>query len=312
MSKINKIRVNGLEIALFERNNDDFFCLTNMFNSQDGEQHIKNWMKNKNTLEFLAAWESIHNPNFNMVEFDLIKNEAGVNRFLMSVKQWVERTGAIGIESKSGRYGGTYAHSDIAMEFAMWISPQFKLLVIQEYRLLKSRESNIYNIEWNFRRFLSKANYSLQTDAIKENLIPLFRGSHSQEFIVYAEEADLLNIAVFGITAKEWRDKYAEHQNMCSNIRDCANLHQLNVLANLEATNSLLIRNNIPKEKRLLILKEEAKKQLESLSKLTYDYQAIQSPNLKYSNSQITESAPISFGEVMSTIAKSGKPKTDQ
>jgi len=234
------LKVQEIEIAILKQGSEDFICLTDMVRNLDGDQLIKNWLRNKNTLEFLGAWEKLYNPSFNLVEFDLIKNEAGTNRFLMSVKQWVIRTGGIGMVSKTGRHGsGTYAHKDIAFEFGMWISPEFKLLLIKEYQLLKSKEVESTHLEWTIRRLISKVNYVIHTDSIKNFRIPELELSKVQELYIYAEEADILNLALFGKTAKQWREENLEEAKKGRNIRDFADIHQLIVLANLETHNAL-------------------------------------------------------------------------
>ena len=202
------IKVQEIEISLVRLGTEDYISLTDMVRDVEGDQLIKNWLRNKNTLEFLAAWEKLYNPNFNLVEFDQIRLEAGTNRFLMSVKQWVSRTGGIGIISKTGRHGsGTYAHKDIAFEFGMWISPEFKLLLIKEYQLLKSADNQRQNLEWDVRRLISKTNYVIQTDSIKQFRLPELQLSKGAEQYIYAEEADVLNLALFGKTAKQWREE---------------------------------------------------------------------------------------------------------
>lgn len=283
--KTKKISVKGVEISVLGDGNIDFISLTDLIKSiQDGEQLIKNWLRNKNTIEFLGIWEQLNNSNFNLVEFDLIKKESGTNRFLMSVNQWVTKTGAIGIRATTGRYGGTYAHKDIAFEFCTWISPEFKLLLIKEFQRLKEYESELLNSEWSYKRFLSKVNYRIHTDSVKENIVSLKKLSPKQESIVYANEADILNLALFGMTAKEWRQKHANQTEICDNIRECANVHQLTVLANLESLNARLIRENRTNQERFITLRSEAIKQLESLSKISYNYVTIQSPHLKYTS----------------------------
>ena len=221
---------------------------------------IFKWLSNKNTIEFLGVWEKIYNPNFNYTEFGVIMQEAGVNRFTMSVKQWIKRTNAIGIVAKTGRYGGTYAHKDIAFELGTWISPEFKLLIIREFQRLKEIESNQYNLEWNVKRILSKANYYIHTDAIKNFILP--QKDYDKEWIIYAEEADLLNVALFKCTAKDWREANPELAEKGMNIRDIASINELAVLSNLETLNAEMISNEIDKTDRYKRLKQISEYQL--------------------------------------------------
>ena len=223
---------------------------------------IFKWLSNKNTIEFLGVWEKIYNPNFNYTEFGVIMQEAGVNRFTMSVKQWIERTNAIGIIAKAGRYGGTYAHKDIAFELGTWISPEFKLLVIREFQRLKEIESNQYNLEWNVKRILSKANYHIHTDAIKNYILPQKDYDKDKEWLIYAEEADLLNVALFKCTAKDWREANPELAKKGMNIRDIACINELAVLSNLETLNAEMISNGIDKADRYKRLREISEYQL--------------------------------------------------
>jgi len=228
---------------------------------------IFKWLSNKNTIEFLGVWEKIYNPDFNYTEFGAIMQEAGVNRFTMSVKKWVAKTNAIGIVSKAGRYGGTYAHKDIAFELGTWISPEFKLLVIREFQRLKEIENNKYNLEWNVVRILSKTNYHLQTDAVQNYILPKKNYKKDMEWLVFAEEADLLNVALFKCTAKDWRDINHEHGKRGLNIRDFASINELAILSNIESINSNMIRKGISKNERFLELNEIAEYQLKVLNK---------------------------------------------
>ena len=228
---------------------------------ENGTSIIENWLRNKNTLEFLSVWEEIYNPAFNSLEFEGIKSEAGLNRFAISVKQWIAKTNAIGLIAKAGRYGGTFAHRDIAFEFASWISPKFKLYLIKEFQRLKTEESQTKALEWNLSRNLARINYKIHTDAIKENLVPV-QLSTQVASKTYATEADLLNVALFGITAKQWRD---QHQDEKGNIRDHAAIEQLVVLSNLESINAELIRQGISQPERLRALNATAIAQMRSL-----------------------------------------------
>jgi hypothetical protein len=261
MAKGKKITVQGTEITLLKENSEEFISLTDMLKAKDGDFFISDWLRNRNTLEFLGIWESINNPDFNYGEFATIKSQAGLNSFKISVKELVEKTKAIGLKATAGRYGGTYAHVDIAFEFGMWISPGFKIYLIKEYKRLKEDENNRHNLEWNFQRTLAKVNYHIHTDAIKENLIPE-EITRNQAAIIYANEADVLNMALFGKTAKQWRDANPDKKG---NIRDFANLEQLVVLSNMESTNALLIHQGLMQSERLLQLNQMAISQMKSL-----------------------------------------------
>ena len=259
-----KIKVKGTEIVVFSQKTEDFISLTDIAKHRDSERSnyiIQNWMRNRSTIEFIGLWEQIHNPNFKGIEFDAFKNEAGSNSFTLTPQRWISATNAIGIISKSGRYGGTYAHQDIAFEFASWISAEFKLYLLKEFQRLKQEERTQQNLEWNVSRALAKVNYHIHTDAIKENLIPENISKSKRKFI-YADEADLLNIALFGKTAKEWRE---ENPGLKGNIRDYAALEQLVVLSNMESYNSELIRMKISSADRLKKLNKIAIDQMKVL-----------------------------------------------
>lgn len=262
----NTINANGVEIRINTTNETDYLSLTDIARKRDEENPryiIQNWMRNRSTVSFLGLWEELNNPNFKRVEFDAFKNEAGDNGFVLTPQRWIKATNAIGIIAKSGRYGGTYAHSDIAFEFASWISPEFKLYIIKDYQRLKSDESHTKAIEWNVKREIAKTNYRIHTDAIKENLIPPTL-SKSQISLTYASEADVINIALFGVTAKQWRQIHPESKG---NIRDSATIEQLIVLANLESLNAVLIADGISQAERLFRLNQIAIFQLQSLWK---------------------------------------------
>ncbi len=262
MAKSRVIQVNELPITVVTENETDFISLTDMTSSfKEGSGLIGKWITNKNTLEYLGVWEKINNRNFNYPEFGVIGQEAGTNRFMMSVGQWLERTNSMGMIVKSGRYGGTFAHKDIAFHFAMWLSPEFQIYLINEFQRLKDEENNRLKLEWNFQRTLSKVNYLIHTDAIKENLIPK-EITKQQASVVYANEADLLNVALFGITSKEWREK---NSTLKGNIRDNASLEQLVVLSNMESINALLIRQGLQQTERLVQLNKVAITQMKSL-----------------------------------------------
>jgi len=262
MSKKSKINVQGTAVTILSQNENDFISLTDMVKNFDGGSSlIENWLKNKDTILFLGVWEQINNPNFNSIEFEGIKNEAGVNSFYLSAKKWIEKTNAIGVIAKPGRYGGTFAHKDIAFEFGSWLSPEFKLYLIKEFQRLKEDENRRLSLEWNLNRTLSKINYRIHTDAIKEHIIPQ-NITTKQAGLVYANEADVLNMALFGKTAQQWRK---ENSSLKGNIRDFATIEQLLVMANIESMNAEFIRMEIPQNERLLKLNQIAITQLKSL-----------------------------------------------
>lgn len=263
MAKNKKIEIEGKEISIITNQKDDYISLTDMAKSQMQEAIIIKWLSLKSTIEYLGEWEKLYNPDFNYTEFGTIRNTAGSNNFVLSVKNWLEHTNAIGLSAKAGRYGGTFAHKDIAFHFGMWISPKFQLLLVREYQRLKEDESNRNHLEWSFQRTLAKVNYRIHTDAIKGNLIPK-EITKQQTIFVYANEADLLNVALFGITAKEWRDKNPKAKG---NIRDDATIEQLVVLSNMESINALLIQQGLSQSDRLLQLNAVAISQMKSLLK---------------------------------------------
>lgn len=267
--KSDTLHVQGINVGIYtEDYQNEYISLTDIAryrNSDDPRFAIQNWMRNRNTIEFLGLWETLHNPNFNRVQFDTFKNEAGLNRFVMTPSKWIDLTGAIGIITKAGRYGsGTYAHSDIAMEFASWISSEFKLYLMKDYRRLKYDENSRLSLSWNLNREISKLNYRVHTDAIQQNLVPSELTKEQQSY-VYADEADVLNVALFGMTAAQWR---AQNQDKKGNIRDYASIQQLLVLANLESYNALLIEQHQPQSSRLQSLRDMTIKQLQTLSAL--------------------------------------------
>ncbi|MDO9230863.1 MAG: KilA-N domain-containing protein [bacterium] len=263
MPKKTKIIVKGSEITIVKYHGDDYISLTDMVrNFEDGSVLIEKWLRNKNTVEFIGIWEQINNPNFNSPEFGGIMNEAGFNRFTLSVKKWVEKTNAIGLIAKTGRFdSGTFANKDIAFEFGSWLSAEFKLYLIKEFQRLKADEASSLKLEWSFQRTLAKINYRIHTEAIKEKLIPL-ELTKGQINMKYANEADLLNVALFGITAKMWRDK---NTKLAGNIRDYASIEQLVVLSNLESINALLIHDGMPSKDRIQKLNSTAIIQMKSL-----------------------------------------------
>jgi hypothetical protein len=265
MGKNLKMEVKGTEISIFQGEREAYISLTDIARYKDStstDDIIKNWMRNRNTIELLGFWEHIYNPNFNPVEFDGFRKQAGLNSFVLTPKRWIEATNAIGIVSKSGRYGGTFAHKDIAFEFASWISIEFKLYIIKEFQRLKEEENNRQKLDWNLQRTLAKVNYAIHTDAIKETLIP--KRIFVQPSFVYASEADMLNLALFGKTAADWR---AENPDAKGNIRDEATLEQLVVLSNLESINAVLIRQGLGISDRLIQLNQIAITQMTSLVK---------------------------------------------
>lgn len=267
MTIVNRsIDVKGLTIrAKLSSKGDDYISLTDIakYEDEDNPRYIiQNWMRNRSTVDYLAIWEELHNPNFNRVEFEAVTKNAGRNAFVMTPQKWIDSTNAIGIISKSGRYGGTYAHSDIAFEFASWISAEFKLYIIKDYQRLKQAESDHLSLDWSARREIAKTNYKVHTDAIKEHIIDEKLPARYVNY-TYANEADLINVALFGMTAKDWRDKHPKEKG---NIRDLANLPQLIILANLEMLNAEFIKAGLPQRERLQKLHDIAVSQLKSIS----------------------------------------------
>jgi hypothetical protein len=264
MAKNKTINVKGTEIVVISSNEDDFISITDIARHKDSQHTdtiIQNWMRNRNTIELLGFWEMLYNPNFKPIEFEGFRKQAGLNSFVMTPKKWIENTNAIGITSKSGRYGGTFAHRDIALEFASWISIEFKLFLLKEFQRLKADENDRLKLEWNLQRTLAKVNYHIHTDAIKENLIPASLTKEQINF-VYANEADMLNMALFGKTARQWRDAHPKAEG---NIRDTATIEQLVVLSNLESINAVLIHQGIAQSERLVQLNKIAITQMKSL-----------------------------------------------
>ena len=255
-----EINVDNQIINYIKIDNEDYISITDMLKSKNGNFFVTDWLRNRNTIEFLGIWEELHNPNFNYGEFAIIKSQAGLNSYKISVKEWVEKTKAIGITSKAGRYGGTYAHKDIAFEFGMWISPKFKLLLIKEFERLKKEEQK--QLEWSAKRELSKINYRIHTDAIRNRLIPI-KLTKEQVNCIYAEEADVLNMALFGTTAKEWKNN---NPDLKGNIRDYASINELICLANLENLNSVFINDGIKQSIRLERLNNIAISQMKILN----------------------------------------------
>jgi len=256
------IEVHGTSVAVLSGKDGDYISLTDMLKAKDGEFFIADWLRNRNTVEFLGIWESVFNPDFNYGEFATIKSQAGLNSYKISVKEWVEKTNAIGLKATPGRYGGTFAHPDIAFEFGMWISPEFKIYLVKEFRRLKDDENRRLSLAWNLNRTLSKLNYRIHTDAIKAHLIPP-EVTPAQAAITYATEADLLNVALFGQTSKQWRE---QNPKLDGNMRDHATIEQLLVLANIEGMNAEFIHMALPQSDRLKRLNQIAIRQMQTLS----------------------------------------------
>lgn len=257
-----KIKIKDTEITVVKVQDVEYICLTDMMKAKDGDFFVTDWLRNRNTLEYIGIWEQINNPGFNYGEFAIIRNKSGLNNFKISVKEFVAKTNAVSLQAKAGRYGGTYAHKDIALEFAMWISPEFKIYLILEFQRLKEEEQK--QIGWTAKRELTKINYRIHTDAIKHNLIPK-ELTPAETSIVYANEADVLNVALFGITAKQWRDENSELQG---NIRDYASIIELICLANLENLNAVFINDNVPQHERLIRLNKIAIQQMRILQEV--------------------------------------------
>lgn len=251
--------VKGIEIRTRKINSEDYICISDMLKAKDGDFFITDWLRNRNTLEYLGIWEQVFNPDFNCGEFAIIKSHAGLNSFKISVKEWVESTHAIGITASAGRYGGTYAHRDIALEFGMWINPEFKIYLIKEFQRLKAEEQK--QLGWSAKRELAKMNYRIHTDAIKQNLIPPKLNSRKAS-LIYADEADVLNVAMFGMTAQEWRSANPDKKG---NIRDYASINELICLANMENLNSVMIGEQTPQSERLKKLNRIAIHQMQIL-----------------------------------------------
>lgn len=251
--------VKGIEIRTKRINSEDYICISDMLKAKDGDFFITDWLRNRNTLEYLGIWEQVFNPDFNCGEFAIIKSHAGLNSFKISVKEWVESTHAIGITASAGRYGGTYAHRDIALEFGMWINPEFKIYLIKEFQRLKAEEQK--QLGWSAKRELAKLNYRIHTDAIKQNLIPPELDSRKAS-LIYADEADVLNVAMFGMTAQEWRSANPDKKG---NIRDYASINELICLANMENLNSVMIGEQTPQSERLKKLNRIAIHQMQIL-----------------------------------------------
>jgi len=257
-----KIKVLGVEISVISKGERDYISLTDMLRAKDGDFFISDWLRNRNTIEFLGAWEQINNPDFNYGEFAIIKSQSGLNSYKISVKEWAEKTGATGLRATAGRYGGTFAHKDIAFEFGMWISPQFKLYLIKEFQRLKHDENERLVSGWDTKRMLTRINYKIHTDAVRESIVIPQKLSRKDANRTYAYEADVLNMALFGLTAKDWKDA---NKKKDGNMRDYADVTQLVCLANLESLNATFIRMGMTQRERLLNLNETAITQMKSL-----------------------------------------------
>lgn len=254
-----KITVQNTEVNVVKINGEDYICLTDMLRAKDGDFFITDWLRNRNTLEYIGIWEKVYNPDFNYGEFAIIRNQSGLNSFKISVKEFVARTDAVSVRAKAGRYGGTYAHKDIAFEFAMWISPEFKVYIVKEFQRLKEEEQKL--IGWTAKRELSKINYRIHTDAVKHNLVPA-EITKAQASVIYANEADVLNVAMFGMTAKQWRDA---NPGLKGNIRDYASINELICLSNMENLNAVFIGQGMPQQERLMKLNQIAIHQMSVL-----------------------------------------------
>jgi hypothetical protein len=257
-----KIIVKDTEVTILQIQNEDYLCVTDMIRAKDGDFFVSDWLRNRNTLEYIGIWEQVYNSNFNYGEFAIIRNQAGLNSFKISVKEFVERTNAIGLQAKAGRYGGTYAHKDIAFEFAMWISPEFKIYIVKEFQRLKEHEQE--KIGWSAKRELAKINYHIHTDAVKRNLVPA-ELTLQQINIIYANEADVLNVALFGITAKQWRET---NPDLRGNIRDYAGINELICLSNMENLNAVFINEGLSQKERLIKLNQIAIQQMKVLQEV--------------------------------------------
>lgn len=275
MTQKRTIQVKGTTISvLLNLNQNDYICLTDMAKGfEEGPRLIEKWLNNKSTIDFLGVWEQLNNPNFKTPEFGGIRMEAGSNRFYMSVNKFIERTGAIGLFAKAGRYGGTYAHKDIAYHFGMWLSPEFNLLVVKEFQRLVEAENNPLILQWDITRILSKTNYQIHTDAIKDNILPQLSIDKKKEYLIYASEADMLNLALFGCRAKDWEMRNPKLAEKGFNLRDTATINQLIVLSNMEVMNAEMIKRGVERIERFNILQQMAIEELESLNKTSVEQQ---------------------------------------
>lgn len=290
MSKVQKIIVDSIPVSIYTKDNEDYICLTDMVSAKKGDARaadvIKNWLRSIATIEFMGTWETLYNPNFKMVEYDHFRRSAGVPSFTLSVNGWVENTNAIGIFSKAGKNGGTYAHRDIALEFGSAISPVFKIYLYKEYQRLKEVESNQYNLEWDIRRLMTKVNYVLHTDAVQKHIIPESSLPLEKQGVEYANEADLLNLALYGYTAKQWKDANPNYVKDGKNMRDFSSINDLLVMSNLESLNSELIKLGTPKSKRFEFLRRTALEQQEKFAKVDMVKSIKKSNSMTYINAE--------------------------
>ncbi|MEL1255105.1 KilA-N domain-containing protein [Flavobacterium sp. DGU38] len=272
MNKVQKMIVDSIPVSVYTKDNEDYICLTDMVSAKEGDARaadvIKNWLRSVSTIEYMGTWETLYNPNFKVVEYDHFRRSAGVPSFTLSINGWVEATNAIGVFSKAGKNGGTYAHRDIAMEFGSAISPIFKIYLYKEYQRLKEVESNQYNLEWDVRRIMTKVNYVLHTDAVQKHIIPNSILPFEKQGIEYANEADLLNLALYGYTAKQWKEANPEHAKEGKNMRDFSSINDLLVMSNLESLSSQLIKLGTPKNQRFEFLRKMALEQQEQFAKV--------------------------------------------
>ncbi|MCX6319175.1 MAG: KilA-N domain-containing protein [Bacteroidetes bacterium] len=310
---MSKIKVQGTEINILTLNNSDYISLTNMVsNQEEGSKLIEKWLTNKNTIEFLGIWEQLNNKDFNSPEFGGIMSEAGTNRFYMSVKQWVTRTGAVGVTARAGSQGGTYAHRDIAFNFGLYISPIFNLILIKEFQRLKEIESNQYGVEWNFKGVLSKANYHIHNAAVKNYKVPKAGYAQAKEWLLYADEADLLNISLFGTTAKQWREANPQRALNGENIRDMASINELAILSNMESLNSILIKNGLTKKDRFKILRETVIDQKRTLDSIDIAKSIKKETHTTYIEHQQKKSDESEFDKKLKGLLSVPPPKKDK
>ncbi|MGI4020038.1 MAG: KilA-N domain-containing protein [Janthinobacterium lividum] len=311
---MSKVNIEGVDITFFTQNDNDYISLTDMAKSQHENIVITKWLSSKNTIEYLGEWEAMNNKDFNYTEYGIIKNTSGGNNYVLSIKEWIDKTKAIGINGKAGRYGGTYAHKDIAFHFGMWISPRFQLLLVKEFQRLKDEENKRLNSDWDYRRFLSKANYVVHTDSIKRFVVPKITDEEKKKW-VYATEADLLNIALFGFTAAQWKNANPDLAKQKLNVRDLADAHELLVLSNLEGLNAILNQQGLEVHFKLDLLRKAAQQQLQALRASTYTIEQIKSPfkqieeakSKKKTTDELTEKA--SFSQILGAVTKAGKPE---
>ena len=309
--------VDELSISVINESGYDLLSLTDMIKLKEGDFFINDWLRNKNTLDYISIWERMNNPNFNYGEFAIITSGTGRNSFKISVKELVEKCNITCLSSKAGRYGGTYAHKDISFHFAMWLSPEFHLLLVRDYQRLKEDENKRLNSEWDYRRFLSKANYVVHTNSIQRFIVPKITDEEKKKW-VYANEADLLNIALFGFTAAQWRNANKDLAKQGLNVRDLADAHELLVLSNLEGLNAILNQQGLENHFKLDLLKKAAQQQLEALRGSTYTIEQIKSPfkqieeskSKKKTTDELTDKA--TFGQLLGAVTKAGKPKSEE